>query len=77
MKVPFYDFIQNMALAPSMCLFKWIKMDRLDYLKIGSRDFKKSFYFLIVPGMHQTLRLVKRPFRSRSKQCVIHTVLIL
>ena len=74
MKVPFYDFIQNVALAPSMCSFKWIKMDKFDYLKIGSRDFKNSFYFGIVwfsskPGMCQKLRLVKRPFNFRLRQC--------
>ena len=45
-----------------------------DYLKIGSCDFKNSFYFGImyfpsVPGMDQNLRMVKRPFRSRSTQC--------
>ena len=27
-KVPFSDFIQNMSLAPSMCLFMWIKVDK-------------------------------------------------
>ena len=27
-KVPFSDFIQNMSLAPSMCLFTWIKVDK-------------------------------------------------
>jgi hypothetical protein len=27
-KVPFSDFIQNMSLAPSLCLFMWIKVDK-------------------------------------------------
>ena len=27
-KVPFCDFIQNMSLAPSMCLCMWIKVDK-------------------------------------------------
>ena len=27
-KVPFSDFNQNMSLAPSMCLFMWIKVDK-------------------------------------------------
>jgi hypothetical protein len=68
-----YDFFHKVPLAPSMCLFKWIKVDKLDYLKIGSSDFKNYFYFRMVsypsiPGMRQKLRLVKRPFRSRSKQ---------
>jgi hypothetical protein len=44
----FYDFFHKVPLAPSMCLFKWIKVDKLDYLKIGSRNFKNSFYFGIV-----------------------------
>ena len=33
-----------MLLAPSKCLFKWIKVDKQDYLKIGSR-FLKLFLF--------------------------------
>ena len=74
-QVPFSDFIQNMSPAPSICLFAWIKVDKLDFLKIGSRDFKNSFHFGIVwfpsiPGMCQKLRLVFWPFRFRSKQCV-------
>ena len=50
------------------------KADKWDYLKKGSCDFKNSFYFRMekvpsIPGMCQKLRLVIRPFRSRSKQC--------
>ena len=47
-EVPFSNFIQNMSLAPSMCLFTWIKVDKLDFLKIGSCYFKNSFNFGIV-----------------------------
>ena len=41
-------FFQKVPLAPSMSLFMWIKVDKLDFLKIGSRDFKNPFYFGIV-----------------------------
>ena len=73
---PLWFFFHKVPLAPSMCLFKWIKVDKLDDLKIGSRDFKNSFYFGIVwfpsiPGMCQKLCLVKRPFRSRPRQCAL------
>ena len=40
--------IEKMILAPSKCLFKWIKGDKKDYLKKRPRDFKNSFYFGIV-----------------------------
>ena len=68
--------IHKVPLALSKCLSMWIKVDKYDYLKISSRDFKNSFYFGIVsvpsiPGMHQKLCLVFWPFRSRSKQCEI------
>ena len=51
-----YIFFHKVLLAPSKCLFKWIKMDKLDYLKKGSRHFKNSFYFGIkkVPSMPGT-----------------------
>ena len=41
-------FFQKVPLAQSMCLSMWIKVDKQDFLKIGSRDFKNSFYFGIV-----------------------------
>ena len=41
-------FFQKVPLAPSMCLFTWITVDKYDFLKMGSRDFKNSFYFGIV-----------------------------
>ena len=74
-QMPLFEVLRNMSLAPSMCLLMWIKVDKQDFLTIGSRDFKNSFHFGIVqfpskPGMRQKLRLVKRPFRTRSKQCV-------
>ena len=51
-------FFHKVLLASSKCLFWWIKVDKLDYLKIRPRDFKNSFYFGIVevssmPGMRQ------------------------
>ena len=36
LKVPPNDFIQKMSQAPSKCLKKWIKVDRLDYFKNAS-----------------------------------------
>jgi hypothetical protein len=27
-EVPFCDFIQNVSQAPSMCIFRWIKVDK-------------------------------------------------
>ena len=36
-------FFHKVPLASSMCSFMWIKVDKLDYLKIGSRDFKNYF----------------------------------
>ena len=53
---------------------RWIKVDKQDYLKKGSHDFKNYFYFVIekvasMPGTCQKLRLVFQPFRSRSRQC--------
>ena len=35
----------KVLLAPSKCLFKWIKVDKSDYLKKRLHDFKDSFYF--------------------------------
>ena len=68
-------FFHEVILALSMCLFRWIKVDKQDYLKKGSRDFKNYFYFGIkkvpsISGTCQKLHLVFQPFRSRSKQCV-------
>ena len=45
MKVPFCDFIQNVSQAPSMCISMWIKVNRWNYLKNPSQEFKKSFCF--------------------------------
>ena len=36
LKVPPNDFIQKMSQAPSKCLKKWIKVDRLDFSKTHS-----------------------------------------
>ena len=44
---PLYIF-HKVLLAPSKCLSKGIKVDKLDYLKSHPRDFKNSFYFGIV-----------------------------
>ena len=51
-------FFQKVLLAPSKCLFRWIKVDKLDYLKNRPCDFKNSFLGGIVevssmPGMGQ------------------------
>ena len=67
-------FVHEVLLALSMCLFRWIKVDKQEYLKKGSCNFKNYFYFGIekvasMPGTCQKLRLVFQPFRSRSKQC--------
>ena len=42
--------LQNLFIKclPSKCLFMWIKVDKQDYLKIGSLDFKNYFYFGII-----------------------------
>ena len=49
-KVPFSDFIQNMSLAPSMCLFMWIKVDK--YTKKSflekTKILQKGTKFLVV-----------------------------
>ena len=39
---------QKVPLASSKCFFKQIKVDKWHFLKMGSRDFKNSFYFGIV-----------------------------
>ena len=44
-KVPFYDFIQNVFQAPSMCIPMWIRVNKWNYLKNPSRDSKNSFCF--------------------------------
>ena len=44
-KVPFYDFIQNVFQAPSMCISMWIKVNKWNYLKNPSQEFKNSFCF--------------------------------
>ena len=51
LKVLFCDFIHNLSQAPSKCLFKWIKVDKWDYFKNPSQEFKKSFCsgFLWIP----------------------------
>ena len=46
MKVPFCDFIQNMSQAPSMPISMWIKMNKWNYLKNPSQEFKKSYEYL-------------------------------
>ena len=45
MKVPFCDFIQNVFQAPSMCISMWIKVNKWNYLKNPSQEFKNSFCF--------------------------------
>ena len=45
-KVLFRDFIQKMSQTPSMCLRKWIKVDRWDHLKNHLHEF---FLFRVVP----------------------------
>ena len=42
-KVPFFDFIQKISLAPSSSVQVLIWEDKLDYLNNPSQDFKKSF----------------------------------
>ena len=44
-KVPFCDFIQNVSQAPSMCISMWIKVNKWNYLKNPSQEFKNSFCF--------------------------------
>ena len=44
MNSAFSEFIQNMYQAPSKCLFKWIKVDKLDF-------FKNSFCFGVCINM--------------------------
>ena len=39
-KMPFFDFIQNQFQAPSM----WIKVNKWNYLKNLSQEFKNSFF---------------------------------
>ena len=71
----FMKFIHKKVLmAQSKCLFKWIKVDKQDYLKKRPHDFKNSFYFGILqvpsmPGMHQQKWLVFWSFKLTSKQC--------
>ena len=65
------DFFHEVLLAPSKCLFKWINVD---YPKKRPRDFKNSFYFVILqvssmPGVHQYTWFVFWSFRLISKQC--------
>ena len=44
-KVPFCDFTQNESQAPSMCISMWIKVNKWNYLKNPSQEFKNSFCF--------------------------------
>ena len=44
MKVLFHDFIQNVSQAPSMCISMWIKVNKCNYLKNPSLEFKNSFF---------------------------------
>ena len=39
------NFIPKVPLAPSKCLSKWIKLDKLDHFQNGSQDFFLSFLF--------------------------------
>jgi hypothetical protein len=43
MNSAFSEFIQNMYQAPSMCLFKWIKVDQLDFSK-SNRNIQKILF---------------------------------
>ena len=56
-KVPFYDFIQNVFQAPSMCISMWIRVNKWNYLKNPSRESKNSFCFRFL-----------RIFRKTGKQ---------
>ena len=43
MEVPFCDFIQNVPQAPFMCISMWIKVNKWNYLKNPSQEFKNYF----------------------------------
>ena len=38
-------FLQNVSQAPSMCISTWIKVNKWNYLKNPTQEFKSSFYF--------------------------------
>ena len=55
-KVPFYDFIQNVSQAPSMCISMWIRVNKWNYLKNPSQESKNSFCFRFLRIFRKTGR---------------------
>ena len=53
-KVPFYDFIQNVSQAPSMCISMWIKVNKWNYLINPSQESKNSFCFRFLQIFRKT-----------------------
>ena len=45
LNMPFCDFIQNLSQAQSMCISMWIIVNKYNYLKNPSQEFKNSFCF--------------------------------